>query len=143
MAKKKTSKKKILRKTKTTAKRSHPTKSARISEDVVIDINNNIIGDDDKNMKVPSKLPVLAASDIVLYPDMIAPLSIAHEKDMKMIDESLLGDKLIIIAPLERAMEDSKDTNAIHNVGCVAAVLKMFKLPEGEMRLLIQGFEQS
>ena len=143
MAKKKTSKKKILRKTKKTAKRSHPTKSARISEDVVIDINNNVIGDDDKDMKVPSKLPVLAASDIVLYPDMIAPLSIAHEKDMKMIDESLLGDKLIIIAPLERAMEDSKDTKAIHNVGCVAAVLKMFKLPEGEMRLLIQGLSRA
>ncbi len=143
MAKKKTSRKKVIRKTKKTAKRSQPTQSARISEDVVIDINNNVVSDDDKNMKIPSKLPVLAASDIVLYPDMIAPLSVAHERDMKMIDESLVGNKLIIIAPLEREMEGSKDTDAIHNVGCIAAVLKMFKLPEGEMRLLIQGLSRA
>ena len=138
MAKKKTSKKQ-----KTTSKRGKPTQNARISEDVVIDINSNVIGNDEKNFKIPSTLPVLAASDIVLYPDMIAPLSIAHDRDMKMIDQSLIGDKLIVIAPLEREMEDSQDTDAIHKVGCVAAVLKMFKLPEGEMRLLIQGLSRA
>ncbi len=142
MAKKKTTKKKTTKK-KTTSKSKRPTQDARISEDVVIDINNNVIGSDNDEMKIPGKLPVLAASDIVLYPDMIAPLSISHERDMKMIDDSLIGDKLLIIAPLERPMEDSSDTDAIHSIGCVAAVLKMFKLPEGEMRLLIQGLSRA
>ncbi len=142
MAKKKTTKKKTTKK-KTTSKSKRPTQDARISEDVVIDINNSVIGSGNDEMKIPGKLPVLAASDIVLYPDMIAPLSISHERDMKMIDDSLIGDKLLIIAPLERPMEDSSDTEAIHNIGCVAAVLKMFKLPEGEMRLLIQGLSRA
>ncbi len=142
MAKKKTTKKKTTKK-KTTSKSKRPTQDARISEDVVIDINNNVIGSGNDEMKIPGKLPVLAASDIVLYPDMIAPLSISHERDMKMIDDSLIGDKLLIIAPLERPMEDSSDTDAIHSIGCVAAVLKMFKLPEGEMRLLIQGLSRA
>ena len=143
MAKKKTSKKKTSRKKKVTTQQKRKQKNARISEDVVIDINNNIINSDNKELKIPEKLPVLAASDIVLYPDMIAPLSISHDKDMKMIDESLLNDKLIIIAPLTREMESSSDTEAIHDTGCVAAVLKMFKLPEGEMRLLIQGLSRA
>ena len=143
MAKKKTSKKATSRKKKKTSQTKRSTKNARISEDVVIDINNNIINSDNKELKIPEKLPVLAASDIVLYPDMIAPLSISDDSDMKMIDESLLNDKLIIIAPLTRHMENSSDTDAIHNTGCVAAVLKMFKLPEGEMRLLIQGLSRA
>ncbi len=148
MAKKKTRKKTVKKKTTTSdstpkATSKRPTQSAKISEDVVIDINSNMIDDSEKELNIPARLPVLAASDIVLYPDMIAPLSISHERDMKMIDQSLIGDKLVIITPLEREMENSSDTDAIHDIGCVAAILKMFKLPEGEMRLLIQGLSRA
>ena len=140
MAKKK---KKTAKKKKTITKKVRPKKGARVSEDVVIDISSNIIDDDDDELTIPSNLPVLAATDIVLYPDMVAPLSIANENEMKMIDKSLLNEKLIVIAPLERDMKNSEDIDAIHNNGCIAAVIKMLKLPDGEMRLLMQGIKRA
>lgn len=137
MAKKKTTKKTGRRvKKKTTVKNG-----ARFAEDNIIDsgveIEEPVNGPD-----IPAVLPVLATTNIIVFPDMVAPLSISSEHEMKMIDRVLLDNRMLVIAPLERDMKDNEDIDAVHGYGCVAVVLKMLKHPDGEMRILLQGLRR-
>ena len=114
---------------------------ARASEDDLIDsgvdIEHDVEGPD-----IPQMLPVLATTNIIVFPDMVAPLSISNEGEMKMIDQVLLDNRMLVVAPLERDMKSPTDVEAIHKTGCVAMILKMLKLPDGEMRILMQGLHR-
>ncbi len=137
MAKKKTAKK-------TTKKKSRKTGSssgARYSEDNIIDSGIDI-EEPEGGADIPPVLPILSTTNIIVFPDMVAPLSISSDREMKMIDELLLGNRMLVIAPLERDMKNSEDIEAVHRYGCAAVVLKMLKHPDGEMRILLQGLKR-
>ncbi|MDI6782491.1 MAG: endopeptidase La [bacterium] len=89
--------------------------------------------------EVPEKIAILPLRDTVVYPYMVAPLVIAREKSVKLIDDALAGTRMIGIVAQRKAEIDDPATSEIYEFGVAATILKMLKFPDGSIRLLIQG----
>ncbi len=84
-------------------------------------------------------IPVLPLRDIVVFPHMAAPLFVGREKSVKALEEVTKGDKQIFLAAQFDAADDDPDTDRIHAVGTLASVVQILKLPDGTVRVLVQG----
>ena len=83
--------------------------------------------------------PVLPLRDIVVYPKMAAPLFVGREKSVKALDEVMRKDKQILLAAQMDASEDEPASDRIFTVGTVATVVQLLKLPDGTVRVLVEG----
>ncbi|MBY0564514.1 MAG: endopeptidase La [Hyphomonadaceae bacterium] len=84
-------------------------------------------------------LPVLPLRDIVVYPKMAAPLFVGREKSVRALDEVMRRDKQILLAAQMDASEDEPARDRIFTVGTVATVVQLLKLPDGTVRVLVEG----
>ncbi len=84
-------------------------------------------------------LPVLPLRDIVVYPKMAAPLFVGREKSVKALDEVMRSDKQILLAAQMDASEDEPSPDRIFTTGTVASVVQLLKLPDGTVRVLVEG----
>jgi len=84
-------------------------------------------------------LPVLPLRDIVVYPTMAAPLFVGREKSVRALDEVMRGDKKILLAAQMDASEDEPSAERIYTIGTVATVVQLLKLPDGTVRVLVEG----
>ena len=84
-------------------------------------------------------LPVLPLRDIVVYPKMAAPLFVGREKSVRALDEVMRKDKQILLAAQMDASEDEPTPERIFTVGTVATVVQLLKLPDGTVRVLVEG----
>jgi ATP-dependent Lon protease len=84
-------------------------------------------------------LPVLPLRDIVVFPHMAAPLFVGREKSVRALDEVAKGDKQIFLAAQMEASEDDPAPDRIYSVGTVATVMQILKLPDGTVRMLVEG----
>ena len=93
--------------------------------------------------KLPEILPILPLRDMVVFPLMIAPLYVGRDFSLKAVEETLSKDKLILLVPqLDKEKEDIKFED-LNKIGTVAIILKAMKLPDGRMKLLVQGLERA
>ncbi len=83
--------------------------------------------------------PVLPLRDIVVFPHMIVPLFVGREKSIKALDEVMSDDKKILLAAQKEAHEDDPAADAIYSVGTIASVLQLLKLPDGTVKVLVEG----
>jgi ATP-dependent Lon protease len=88
-------------------------------------------------------LPVLPLRDIVVYPKMAAPLFVGREKSVRALDEVMRKDKQILLAAQMDASEDEPSTDRIFTIGTVATVVQLLKLPDGTVRVLVEGGERA
>lgn len=88
---------------------------------------------------LPETLPVLGLSDIVFFPTMVAPLLVESRQSIKLIDDVVGGDRLLLVV-LQRNpdVEEPKPAD-LFEIGCVARVLKMLKFPDNTVRVLVEG----
>ncbi|WP_300542361.1 endopeptidase La [Maricaulis sp.] len=84
-------------------------------------------------------LPLLPLRDIVVFPHMIVPLFVGREKSVKALEEVMKADKQILLATQKNAADDEPATDAIHATGVVASVLQLLKLPDGTVKVLVEG----
>ncbi len=84
-------------------------------------------------------LPVLPLRDIVVFPKMAAPLFVGREKSVRALDEVMRKDKQILLAAQMDAAEDEPASDRIFTVGTVATVVQLLKLPDGTVRVLVEG----
>jgi len=84
-------------------------------------------------------LPLLPLRDIVVFPHMIVPLFVGREKSVKALEEVMRADKQILLATQKTAGDDEPDKNAIHSTGVIASVLQLLKLPDGTVKVLVEG----
>jgi ATP-dependent Lon protease len=100
---------------------------------------DELIEERDQKLQVPPKLPVLLLRDIVVFPYMIAPLFVGREKSKNAIDHSLATNRMILLlTQKEMELEDPKRED-VYDVGTVALIMRMLKLPDGRVRILAQG----
>ena len=96
--------------------------------------------------ELPAEVPVLANSQFVLYPFMIAPLLIKDEAVIQMVDDVVRGSRMIGIFANrpddDRNRENQSFFDQIHEVGTVAMVLRMLRIPDGSLRLLVHGLRR-
>ncbi|HEX3496417.1 MAG TPA: endopeptidase La [Methylocella sp.] len=83
--------------------------------------------------------PVLPLRDIVVFPHMIVPLFVGREKSIRALEEVMRADKLILLATQMTAADDDPATEAIFSTGTLASVLQLLKLPDGTVKVLVEG----
>ncbi len=83
--------------------------------------------------------PVLPLRDIVVFPHMIVPLFVGREKSIRALEEVMKGEKLILLATQMNATDDDPAPNAIFATGTLASVLQLLKLPDGTVKVLVEG----
>ena len=83
--------------------------------------------------------PVLPLRDIVVFPHMIVPLFVGREKSIRALEEVMRADKQILLATQQNPSEDEPTPETIFNVGTLASVLQLLKLPDGTVKVLVEG----
>ncbi len=84
-------------------------------------------------------LPLLPLRDIVVFPHMIVPLFVGREKSVRALEEVMRADKQILLATQRNASDDEPTPEAIHATGVIASVLQLLKLPDGTVKVLVEG----
>ncbi len=87
--------------------------------------------------------PVLPLRDIVVFPHMIVPLFVGRDKSIKALEEVMRSDTFILLATQKNASDDDPATDAIFEVGTLASVLQLLKLPDGTVKVLVEGIERA
>ncbi len=96
----------------------------------------------DRPLSVPSELPILPLRDTVLFPNSFMPLAVAREASVRLIDDAMSGAKLIGVFTQKDASVEEPVRGDLHSVGTASHVHKMFKLPDGSLRLIVQGLSR-
>jgi ATP-dependent Lon protease len=93
----------------------------------------------DETPKVPEVLPVLPLRDIVIFPFMIVPLYVSRERSIKAVDAALADNRMILLTAQKRQDDEDPGPDDMFTVGTVALIMRMLKLPDGRIRVLVQG----
>jgi ATP-dependent Lon protease len=94
---------------------------------------------DPENQAEKTTYPVLPLRDIVVFPHMIVPLFVGREKSVRALEDVMLDDKQILLVTQKDASDDEPSTDALYNVGTIASVLQLLKLPDGTVKVLVEG----
>src|SRR6516165_9116024 len=87
--------------------------------------------------------PVLPLRDIVVFPHMIVPLFVGRKKSILALEEAMQSDTFILLATQKNASDDDPATKAIYEVGTLASVVQLLKLPDGTVKLLVEGAQRA
>ncbi|WP_094752161.1 endopeptidase La [Psychromonas sp. CD1] len=88
-------------------------------------------------------LPVLPLRDVVVYPHMVIPLFVGRDKSIKCLEAAMeLGKKVLLVAQKEASLDDPK-TDELYQVGTVANILQLLKLPDGTVKVLVEGVQRA
>ena len=99
--------------------------------------------DGESEMQIPSELPVLPLRDIVIYPFMIVPLFVSRDRSIKAVDEALSQNRMILLVSQKDVDKEEPTQEDLYKVGTVAVIMRMLKLPDGRIRILIQGLSRA
>src|SRR5688500_2522012 len=91
---------------------------------------------------IPSELPILPLRDTVLFPNSFLPLAVARESSVRLIEEAINGSKLVGVFTQRDASIEEPTQDDMHRIGTATHIHKMFKLPDGSLRLIVQGLSR-
>jgi ATP-dependent Lon protease len=94
---------------------------------------------EDEPVKIPETLPVLPLRDIVIFPFMIVPLYVSRDRSIKAVDQALADNRMILLLAQKRQDDEDPGPDDVYQVGTVALIMRMLKLPDGRIRVLVQG----
>lgn len=98
---------------------------------------------DDEQLKIPESLPVLPLRDIVIFPFMIVPLFVSRERSIRAVDQALAENRMIMLAAQKDVNKEEPGTGDLYDTGTVAIIMRMLKLPDGRIRILVQGISRA
>ena len=96
----------------------------------------------DRPLSIPPELPVLPLRDTVLFPNSFMPLAVARESSVRLIDDAITNGKLIAVFTQRDASVEEPGQADLYPVGTATHIHKMFKLPDGSLRLIVQGLSR-
>src|SRR5687768_8081115 len=105
--------------------------------DEALDLQELSLGD--QPVAIPGELPILPLRDTVLFPNSFMPLAVARESSVRLIDEAISAGKLIGVFTQRDASIEEPSQADLYQVGTASHIHKMFKLPDGSLRLIVQG----
>lgn len=85
------------------------------------------------------ELPVLPLRDVVVYPHMVIPLFVGREKSIKALEAAMVGDKQILLIAQKSSKQDDPSRDDIYDVGTISSILQLLKLPDGTVKVLVEG----
>jgi ATP-dependent Lon protease len=103
----------------------------------------SIIEDDDAEAEIPGILPLMPVRDVVVFTDMVLPLFVGREKSVRAVQEAVAKEGYLFLATQMDPAIENPDTDEIFTTGTVSRVLRMLKLPDGSVKILVQGFAKA
>jgi ATP-dependent Lon protease len=94
-------------------------------------------------LNLPDTLPLIPVRDVVVFPYMVLPLFIAREKSIKSLEGALSKDRLVFLVAQKNLSEEDPSPKDLHRIGTVALVMRMLKLPDGKIKVLVQGLSKA
>lgn len=98
---------------------------------------------EEQKQSTKSQLPVLPLRDVVVFPYMVIPLFVGREKSVNALEAAMLADKQILLVAQKNAVKDDPNEKDIYKVGTIATILQLLKLPDGTVKLLVEGIKRS
>src|SRR5437660_2925768 len=98
--------------------------------------------DDDERLSIPDVLPVLPLKDIVIYPFAVQPLGVGQERSIRLIDDVMRGDRLVVLVAQKSAEIEQAGQDDIFKIGTVSRIARMIRMPDGTIQIIVQGLER-
>ena len=95
------------------------------------------------NFSEPTQLPLLPLRDVVVFPHMVIPLFVGRPKSIKALEAAMEQGKSIMLAAQKAAAKDEPSADDIYEIGCIANILQMLKLPDGTVKVLVEGAQRA
>src|SRR5690554_999266 len=86
-----------------------------------------------------NELPLLPLRDVVVYPHMVTPLFVGRDKSIAALEEAMATDKQILLVAQKNPAEDDPKSEDVYTVGTIASILQLLKLPDGTVKVLVEG----
>src|SRR5210317_928291 len=90
-----------------------------------------------------SAIPVLPLRDVVVYPHMVIPLFVGRDKSIKALEAAMENDKQILLVAQKSAAQDEPEVEDLYNIGTISNILQLLKLPDGTVKVLVEGNERA
>src|SRR5260370_18397303 len=97
----------------------------------------------DQELQIPADLPLLPLRDSVIYPFMIVPLFVSREKSIGAVDEAMGENRMVLLVCQKDLDKEETQEEDLYRVGTVAVIMRMLKLPDGRIRILVQGISRA
>lgn len=107
------------------------------------DLKTKHVADPTDDADDASRIPVLPLRDVVVYPHMVIPLFVGREKSIVALDKAMNAGKKILLIAQQKADLDDPTANDLYDVGTVATILQLLKLPDGTVKVLVEGGERA
>jgi len=103
----------------------------------------NVDTKEEREIEVPTLLPILPVRDIVIFPYMILPLFVGREMSIKAIEQAASSNKMILLITQKDVNIESPSVDDLYTVGTVGSILRVLKLPDGRLKVLVQGLAKA
>ncbi|MFN7948584.1 MAG: endopeptidase La [Blastocatellia bacterium] len=97
----------------------------------------------DEQVRIPETLPVLPLRDIVIFPFMIVPLFVSRERSIRAVDQALAENRMIMLVTQRDIDKEEPLAEDLYSIGTAAIIMRMLKLPDGRIRILVQGLSRA
>src|SRR5881392_664350 len=92
--------------------------------------------------ELPGALPVLPLRETVAFPDTLTPLAVGQERSVKLVNDILAGNRMLVMVASRDPELESPGADQLYDVGVVGVIARMLKVPDGTLRVLIQGAQR-
>ena len=97
---------------------------------------------DDEQFSIPAVLPVLPLKDTVVYPFAVQPLGVGQERSIRLIDDVMLGNRLVVLVAQKSADIEQAGPDDIFKMGTASRIARMIRMPDGTIQIIVQGLER-
>ena len=94
-------------------------------------------------LDLPASLPVLPLRDVVVYPHMVIPLFVGRERSIRSLEKAMTEGKRVLLVAQKNAGVDDPGADDIYRIGTVASILQLLKLPDGTVKVLVEGVRRA
>ena len=118
-------------------------KSSRSNESALMPDQDPQTPSEPSQIEIPERLPLLPIRDIVMFPYMVLPLFVGRDMSVKAIEAALAGNRIIMLAAQRSLEVENPSAQDLYTVGTVGMVMRMLKLPDDRIKILVQGLAKA
>jgi ATP-dependent Lon protease len=105
-------------------------------------LSETIVEEPQDELTFPATLPVLPLKDTVVFPESVTPLAIGQDRSIKLIEDVVSGDRVLALVTVKDSVAEQPGWDDLYEVGTAAVIHKMIKVPDGTLRILVQGIRR-
>ena len=92
---------------------------------------------------ITNSIPLLPLRDVVVYPQIVQPLFVGRPKSIKALETAMASDKKVLLVAQKSAADDDPSASDLYQIGTVATILQLIRLPDGTVKVLVEGLDRA